>query len=58
MSFLKSLKERVTKPKASVSIVLSKDTFSLGEELAGTLHLTSEDEFDADEIKVVVFCVA
>jgi hypothetical protein len=58
MAFFKRLKERVTKPKASISIVLKKYGFSLGEELAGTLCLRSEDEFDVDEIKVVAACVA
>lgn len=58
MAFFKRLKERVTKPEANVSIVLDRYSYSLGEELAGTLCLTSKDEFDIDEIKVVAVCVA
>ena len=40
------------RPKATVSIVLSKDTVRLGEELTGTVHVTSEEEFDADELRI------
>lgn len=53
-----SFRKRLTKPKASVSIVLSKDTVSLGNELRGTVNVTSEEEFDADEIRVEVTGVA
>ena len=58
MAFFKRLKERGTKPEASISLALDKYSYSLGEELAGKLSLTSKDEFDIDEIKVVVSCVA
>jgi len=52
MSFFKKLKERVTKPKASMSINLSKNTFNLGEDLEGTLTVTSEEEFEANEVSL------
>lgn len=42
------------KPKASVSITLSRDTVNLGEEITGVLYVTSEEEFDADEIRLIV----
>ena len=50
--------KRATKPKASVSIILSKDTVSLGEELTGVLLVTSQQEFDAEEVRVEVTGVA
>lgn len=55
---MSGLLKRATKPKASVSITLSKDTVSLGKELSGTILVTSEEEFDADEIRVEVSGVA
>ena len=42
------------KPKASISVTLSKDTISLGEELTAGLLIKSEEAFDADEIRVEV----
>lgn len=50
--------KRATKPKANVSITLNKDIVSLGEELTGTLHVISEEEFDAHEVRVEVTGVA
>jgi len=57
MSFLKKLKEKVTKPKASISLNLSKNTFTLGEDLEGTLLVASKEEFDSIEIRVEFRCV-
>ncbi len=48
----------MSKPRASVSIVLREDTVSLGRELRGTVHVTSEEEFEADEVRVEVMGVA
>jgi len=57
MSFLRKLKEKVTPPKANVSLNLSKNTFTLGEDLEGTLVLNSEEEFDASEVRVEFRCI-
>ncbi|MCP8307543.1 MAG: hypothetical protein H3Z54_02460 [archaeon] len=57
MSFLKKLKEKMTKPKASISLNLSKNTFTLGEDLEGTLVVASEEEFDSTGIRVEFQCV-
>ncbi|MCP8315892.1 MAG: hypothetical protein H3Z52_03040 [archaeon] len=57
MSFLRKLKEKVTPPKANVSLNLSKNTFALGEDLEGTLVLNSEEEFDASEVRVEFRCI-
>ena len=56
MSFFKKLKERVTKPKATVSLKLNKNTFALGEKLEGTLTVTSEEEIDATEVRAELRC--
>jgi len=55
--FFRKLKERVTKPKAIVSLSLNKSTFALGENLEGTLAVTSEEEFDATELRAEFRCV-
>jgi len=56
VGFFKKIKMRVTKPKAKVFIALDRNVVGLGEELTGTLHVTSEEEFDADEVRVEVKC--
>jgi hypothetical protein len=57
MSFLKKLKEKVTKPKANVSLNLNKNMFTLGEDLEGVLIVASEEEFDIMEIRVEFKCI-
>jgi len=39
-------------PNASVSLSISRDNFSLGETITGELLLTSQEEFEANEIRV------
>jgi len=56
MGFFKKLKERVTSPKASVSLKLNKNSYVLGEKLEGTLTVTSEEEIDATEIRAELRC--
>lgn len=51
MSFLKKFKDRLTKPNATVSLQLNKSGFALGENLEGTLVVTSSEEFDVKEIR-------
>lgn len=55
--FFRRLKEKVTKPKAGISLTLSKNTFSLGEDLKGALLVSSEEEFDATEVRAELRCV-
>lgn len=50
--------KRATKPEASVSIILRRDTVGLGEELVGVLLVKSLEEFDAEEVRVEVTGVA
>ncbi len=57
MSFLKKFKDRLTKPNAAASLQLNKSGFALGENLEGTLVVTSNEEFDAKEIRCEFQCV-
>ena len=56
MGFFKKLKERVTSPKATVSLKLNKNSFAPGEKLEGTLTVSSEEEVDATEIRAELRC--
>jgi len=57
MGFFRKLKERVTKPRATVALSLSKGAFALGEDLEGTLIVASEEEFDATEVRAEFRCI-
>lgn len=45
-------------PNATISINIGKDSFVLGETIAGNILVTSEEEFEAKEIRVELQCVA
>lgn len=51
MGFLKRMREAVTKPKASASLKLNKNTYILGENLEGILSVTSEEDIDVSEVR-------
>jgi len=57
MSFFKKLKDRVTKPKVSVSLTIPKSTFELGEDLKGAIVVSSQEEFDATEVRAELRCI-
>ena len=57
MGFFQKLKERFTKPKASVSLTIPKSTFGLGENLKGVIVVSSREEFDATEVRAELRCV-
>jgi hypothetical protein len=57
MSFFKKFKDRLTAPSAKVSLQFSKYSFDLGENAEGTLTVSSDEEFDATEIRCEVQCV-
>ena len=57
MGFFKKLKGRFTKPEASVSLTIPKSTFELGEDLKGAIVVSSQEEFDATEVRVELRCV-
>ncbi|MGQ9718469.1 MAG: hypothetical protein ACUVWK_01235 [Nitrososphaerales archaeon] len=57
MSFFKKIKDKVTGPKANISLKFNKDNFVLGEDIEGTLTVASEEEFDTIEIRFEIQCV-
>ena len=57
MGFFKKLKGRFTKPKATVSLTIPKSTFELGEDLKGAIAVSSQEEFDATEVRAELRCV-
>ncbi len=54
---MRKFREKVTKPKASLSLNLSKNTYNLGEDSEGTLVVASEEDFDSIGIRVEFSCV-
>lgn len=56
MSFLKKIKNKFTSPNASVTLQLSKNSFTLGENIEGTLKATSNEDFDCTEIRLEFQC--
>ncbi len=57
MGFFKKLTDRFTKPKTSVSLTIPKSTFELGEDLKGAIVVSSQEEFDATEVRAEIRCV-
>ena len=57
MGFFKKLKGRFTKPKSSVSLTIPKSTFESGEDLKGAIVVSSQEEFDATEVRAELRCV-
>lgn len=57
MGFLKKLTEKVTPPKVSLKINLNKNTYFLGENLEGELIVSSDEDFNAEEIRCEFQCV-
>jgi hypothetical protein len=56
MSFLKGLKNRLTSPKASISLKLNKSGYALGEDIEGTLTVSSSEDFQTTEIRCEIQC--
>ena len=51
MSFLRRIKDSITQPKAKIVVQFSKNSFALGENVEGNLAVSSDEEFDAKEIR-------
>jgi len=45
-------------PDATISLNIDKDNFVIGEKITGNILVTSEEEFDAKEIRVELQCIA
>jgi sporulation-control protein spo0M len=57
MSFFKKFKDRFAAPNAAVSLQLNKNSFASGENIEGSLAVTSNEEFDVKEIRCEFQCV-
>lgn len=49
--------KRFTRPKATLSLVLVKNQLFFGDELKGIVNLKSQEDFDVEEIRVLLHCV-
>jgi hypothetical protein len=57
MSFFKKFTNKLTAPEANVQLKLNKYSVALGENLDGTLTLSSKENFDATEVRCEIQCV-
>jgi hypothetical protein len=57
MSFFKKLTSKLTAPDANVQLKLNKYGVALGENLDGTLTVSSKEDFDATEVRCEIHCV-
>ena len=57
MGFLKKFTKKLTAPEASVQLRLSNYSVSIGENLQGTLNVTSKEDFEATEVRCEITCV-
>lgn len=57
MSFFKKLKDKLTPPNASIVLKLNQYGIAAGQNLDGTLTVSSNEEFDATEIRCEIQCV-
>jgi hypothetical protein len=57
MGFLKKFTNKLTAPDASVQLRLSNYSVSLGENMQGTLNLTSKEDFETTEVRCEIACI-
>jgi hypothetical protein len=57
MPFFKSFTNKFTAPKANVQLKLGQYSVALGENLEGTLTVSSTEDFDATEVRCEISCV-
>ena len=57
MPLFKKLKNRVTSPKARISLGLDKKSYVLGENAQAALAVSSDEEFEAREIRAEIECI-
>jgi hypothetical protein len=48
--------KRFTKPRVHLSLKLEKREINLGEEIKGIVSVTSEEEFELNKLKVILWC--
>ncbi|MCS7135771.1 MAG: hypothetical protein RMJ14_03345 [Nitrososphaerota archaeon] len=57
MSFLRKLAEKVTPPKVNLKLNLNDSVFFLGGDIKGELLVSSDEDFDSEEVRCEVQCV-
>ena len=57
MGFFKKLHDKVTKPDANVDLKLSNYTVTLGENLEGSISVSSKEDFDVTEARCEIQCI-
>ncbi len=57
MSFFKKFKDKLTSPGARIALQFKSNSYALGENAEGTLTVTSDEDFDANEIRCEIQCV-
>jgi hypothetical protein len=57
VSFFKKFKDRFAAPNAKISLQTNKTSYTLGENIEGTLAISSNEEFEAKEIRCEFQCV-
>lgn len=56
MGFFKKLHDKVTKPDAVVELKLTNYTVALGENLEGSIYVSSKEDFDVTEARCEIQC--
>jgi len=57
VSFFKAIKDKLTSPEAGISLRLNKTSFALGENIEGTLTVSSSEDFEVTEIRCEIECI-
>jgi len=57
MSLFKKVKDKFTSPKARISLQLSKNSFAFGEAAEAILAVSSDEVFDAQEVRAEIVCI-
>lgn len=54
---IRELLQEIKKPKATVTLTTPENTLELGEDLKGAIAVSSQDEFDATQVRAELRCV-
>ena len=57
MGFFKKFTNHLTAPDVSVQLTFNNYSVALGDNLQGTLNITSKEEFDVIEVRCEIACV-
>lgn len=57
MAIFKKLRDKVTSPQANIVLKFTKPSYAAGENVEGTLTLSSSEDFEASEVRCEILCV-